>query len=99
MSMKSPTRSAHQATRERRNIRDRAHARIGLVLADNLVGLMAIAVANDRDAMTERNDLDARRLRPQYCTRKAFREIARIARREFERATALVRVLYQLCGP
>jgi hypothetical protein len=84
---------ANQATRQRRNMRDRADAWIGLVLADNSVGLTAVVVANDRDAMAERDDLDARRLRPQYRTRKTFGEIACIARGEFERATALVRVL------
>jgi hypothetical protein len=83
---------ANQATPERRKIRDRADARISLVLADNSVGLTAVAVANDRDAMAERDNLDARRFRPQYRTRKTFGEIACIARGEFERATALVRV-------
>jgi hypothetical protein len=83
---------ANQATRERRNIRDRADARISLVLADNSVGLTAVAVANDRDAMAERDNLDARRFRPQYRTRKTFGEIACTARGEFERVTALVRV-------
>ena len=53
---------------------------------------MAIAVANDRDAMAERDNLDARRFRPQYRTRKTFGEIACTARGEFERVTALVRV-------
>ena len=85
---------ANHATRERRNIRDRADAWIGLVLADNSVSLTAVVVANDRDAMAERDDLEARRLRPQYRCRKTFGEIACIPRGEFERATALVRVLY-----
>jgi hypothetical protein len=49
---------ANQATPERRNIRDRADARISLVLADNSVGLTAVAVANDRDAMAERDNLE-----------------------------------------
>ena len=61
---------ANQATRERRNIRDRAHALIGLVLANNSVRLTAVAVASDRDVMAERDHLDARRFRPQYRTRK-----------------------------
>jgi hypothetical protein len=85
---------ANQATRERRNIRDRADAWIGLVLADNSVGLTAVVVANDRDAMAERDNLDARRFRPQYRARKTFGEIACIAGGKFERATALVRALY-----
>ena len=72
----------------------RSAARISLVLADNSVGLTAVVVANDRDAMAERDNLDAHRRGPQFGARESFGEIARVARGEFERATALVCVLY-----
>ena len=85
---------ANQTTREQRDIRDRADVGIRLVLANNLIGLTSVVVANDRDAMAECDDLDGRRFRPKCSARKTFGEIARVARSEFKRATALARTLY-----
>ena len=48
--------------------------------------------------MAERYDLDTRRLRPKCRARKTLGEIARVARSEFQRAMALIRVLYNLCS-
>ena len=63
---------ADQAPRKRRNIGYHAEARVSLVLADNSVGLAAVVVANNGDAMTKRDDFDARRRRSQFRARNTF---------------------------
>ena len=50
---------ADEAARERRNAGYRAKARVSLVLADNSIGLTAVVVANDRDAMAKCDDFHA----------------------------------------
>jgi hypothetical protein len=88
---------ADQATRKWRNVAYHPEARVSLILADNSVGLTAVVVANNGDAMAKRDDFDARRRRPQFRTRDTFGEISRVARSEFERATTLVHIFYSLC--
>ena len=88
--------SADQGTRERRKIGYRTKARISLVLADDPVRLTAVIVANDRDAMAKCDDFHACRLRSQFRARKTFGEIAQVACGEFDRATTLVRIVYEL---
>jgi hypothetical protein len=80
------------------HIGDRSAARIRLILANNPEGLAATVVAQDRNPGAEGDNGRVCWLRLRNRARDALREVARIARGQFQSAAALVGVLYRLRG-
>ena len=79
-----------EPARKRGDIGDRSGFGIRLVLADDPECLATTIVAQDRDLGAECDRAGVSRFRLRNRARDAFREIARIPRRQIERATAFV---------